>query len=258
MIGARHPGQADRASRSRDRRGDCGVDRTAQARSDRSEPESRRGRRRRRAGACRSATRCFPSSRRVAALVDHRQRGRGPRRAARRRQIRRRLPDHARDRDPRMDGGGAAAMRRRADAGRGRTGLDQHDHRRQLWRRAVADRDRWSRPVADDRIARPRRRLGNPAGGRQRDAIGSFDRHRHQVGAERPQHRGLRAARRRAACGDRAAVDFRLPIDRAMVGASGRNAADPRHHAVRSVAGPDPRRDRSAGGRRLPIQAAGG
>ena len=64
------------------------------------------------------------------ALADQRQRGRRLRRDPRRRALRRRLPDHAGHRTARMDGAGAGQGRRHAAAGRGRTGLGQHDHRR--------------------------------------------------------------------------------------------------------------------------------
>ena len=90
----------------------------------------------RRGGQARRAFALAAAAGRVGALADHRQRGRGPGRAAGRRALRRRLSDHAGDRAARMDGARAGEAGRRAGAGRGRTGLDQHDPRRLLRRRA--------------------------------------------------------------------------------------------------------------------------
>ena len=83
--------------------------------------------------------------------------------------------------------------------------VDQHDHRRLLRRHAGADGDLRSRPLADDRGDRARHRGRNPDRRHRRDARRPVDRHPDQVGAGRPQHRGLRHARRRAAYRARAA-----------------------------------------------------
>ena len=90
----------------------------------------------------------------VAALAHQRQRGRRPWRHPRRRAVRRRLSDHARDRTARVARAGAAEGRRRAGAGRGRARFDQHGDRRFVRRRAVPHRHRRAGPRADDRGAR--------------------------------------------------------------------------------------------------------
>ena len=110
-------------------------------------------RRRRRAGGAAPLAGSLPPRPGRCALADHRQPGRRLRRGARRRALLRRLSDHAGDRSAGMAGAGAAQGRRRPGAGRGRTGLDQHDHRRLLRRRALADGHRRTGPVADDRSA---------------------------------------------------------------------------------------------------------
>ncbi len=81
------------------------------------------GHRRRAASSC-------PGNAPRQALAHQRQRGGGLRRDPRRRSLRRRVSDHARDRAARMDGARADQGRRHAAAGRGRARLHQHDHRR--------------------------------------------------------------------------------------------------------------------------------
>ena len=68
--------------------------------------------------------------------------------------------------------------------------------------------------VADDRSARPCHRRGNPDRGHRRDARRTVDRHSDQIRAGRPQHRGLRLARRRAASRAGAAIGRRLRVHR--------------------------------------------
>ena len=70
------------------------------------------------------------------ALAHQRQRSCRPRCDPRRRAVRRRVSDHARDRAARMARTGAAEGRRRAGAGRGRACLDQHGDRRLVRRGA--------------------------------------------------------------------------------------------------------------------------
>ena len=136
------------------------------------------------------------------ALVDQRQRGGRLRRDPRRRALRRGLPDHAGHRAARVDGAGADQGRRHAAAGRGRTGVDQHDHRRVLRRRALADRHRRPGPVADDRRHRPGGHRRSADRRRRRDARRAVHRHPGQERAERPVVRGRAGctATRRAWC----------------------------------------------------------
>jgi Pyruvate/2-oxoacid:ferredoxin oxidoreductase gamma subunit len=181
-----------------------------------------------------------------APVEHHRQRGRRPRRGARRHPLRRRLPDH-----PGHRGAGVARTqprqaRRRAGAGRGRTRLDQPDHRRLLRRRALADRHLRPRPGADDRIARPRGRLRDADHRGQRDARRPLHRHPGQVRAERPQHRALRPARRRPAPGGGAQLARRLRVHHPVGGPSRRQPADRRDRALRPVPGTEPGDDLAA------------
>ena len=119
-----------------------------------------------------------------------------------------------------MDGARADEGRRLAAAGRGRARLDQHDHRRLLRRRAVADRDRRPRACADDGRHRPGRRRRDADRGRRRAARRAVHRHPHQDRAERPVVRRQRPAWRRAAAGAGAQLDLRLRRHDAMGRAS--------------------------------------
>ncbi len=180
------------------------------------------------------------------ALADHRQPGRRLRRCARRRALLRRLSDHAGDRSARMAGARAAQSRRRSGAGRGRTGFDQHDHRRLLRRRAFADGHLRTGPVADDRGDRAGGRGRSADRGHRRDARRSVDRHSGEKRAKRRQHRAQRLARRCAAYRRRAELHRRLRRGDAVGGVPGRGDAVPGDRALRPVLRPDARGGRPA------------
>ena len=180
-----------------------------------------------------------------APVEHHRQRSRRPGRGARRHPLRRRLPDHPGHRGARVARTQPRQARRRAGAGRGRARLDQPDHRRLLCRRALADRDLRPRPRPDDRIARPRGRLGDPDHRGQRDARRPLHRHPGQVRAERPQHRALRPARRRSPPRGGAQLARRLRLLHPVGGPSRRQPADRRDRALRPVPGAEPGDDRA-------------
>ena len=149
----------------------------------------------------------------------------------------RRLSDHARDGNPRMALAEAFQNRRGAAAGRGRTRRNQHDHRLIVWRHAGPDGDFRTRPLADDRSARPRHRRRNSGRGRRCHAWRSIDGHSHQIRTDRPEYRHLRPARRRAPSRAGAAIGRRLPVHDTMGDLSRGNAASAGHRSVRPVHG---------------------
>ena len=143
-----------------------------------------------------------------------RQRGGRARRGARRHPLRRRLSDHAGDRNPRMAGAQSAKV--------GGVLLQAEDELASINMIIGASyggtpaltATSGPGPVADDRGARARDRRGNSDRRHRRDARRTVDRHPDQVRAERPQHRRLRHARRCAASRAGAAVGRRLRVHR--------------------------------------------
>ncbi len=88
---------------------------------------------------------------------------------------------------------------RRHRAGRRRTRLDRHRHRRRLERRARLHGDLRSRHLADAGVPRPRLFRRNPRGGVRRAALRPLDRHADAHPAVRHPQLRLRLARRHQA-----------------------------------------------------------